>query len=190
MAKREDSLDIEPRGERPWRRLSRQPLVECEWLSHYADRILCSDGREIEFHALHYPMQVVGTAVLDNGRILLTRQYRYMVDSYDWELPAGNADPGEDLLQAALRETREETGYELADCRPVTVFYPQIGRSDHCFHLFKAGLAGAPQGEYDHAETFGLRWFTKEEARELIAGGGCRDGFALLALYMWLAGEL
>ena len=105
MKKKEDELlDTALKGEPPWKLIKRTPLVECPWLSHYADQIICSDKKEIEFHAIEYPMPVVGVLLLDDqNRVLLTKQYRYMVKSFDWELPAGNADPKEDLEAACRR---------------------------------------------------------------------------------------
>ena len=185
----EKELEIEVQGKAPWERQARRVILECPWLSHYADTVHCSDGREIEFHAIEYPLPVVGVVLLnDEGKILLTKQYRYMVGTYDWELPAGNADTNEDLEAAARRETLEETGYEMEECLFVRDCFPQIGRSNHHFHLFFGHVKKAPQKPYDGGETFGLKWFSQEEAKALIDKGFCRDGFAMLAIYMWLSG--
>ena len=180
---------MKDKNDPPWQLLERKLLVRSPWLNHYADRILCSGKKEIEFHALEYPMPVVGVLLVNaNEEVLLTRQYRYMVKCYDWELPAGNADPGEDLELAARRETLEETGYAMETCKLQKTFYPQIGRSNHCFNLF-AGTGPKKETEkYDETETFGLKWFSKKEALELVKTDACRDGFALLAINMWLSG--
>ena len=187
--KDDELLETKLTGEPPWKLVKRTPLVECPWLSHYADQIICSDKKEIEFHAIEYPMPVVGVLLIDNlNRVLLTKQYRYMVKSYDWELPAGNADPKEDLEAACRRETMEETGYAMKECRLIKTFYPQIGRSNHCFNLFVGTGPKKVSEDYDRGETFGLKWFTMEEAKALAESDNCRDGFCLLALNMWFAG--
>src|SRR5215467_9477062 len=54
---------------------------------------------------------VVVMPVLDDGKIVLIRQYRYAARQYLWELVAGRIDEGETPLQAAARELKEETGY-------------------------------------------------------------------------------
>ena len=100
------------------------------------------------------------------------------------------SDPGEDLEKAARRETLEETGFAMNSCRLVKTFYPQIGRSDHCFNLFVGTGPEKASEKYDEGETFGLKWFTMEEAKALVKSDNCRDGFALLALNMWFAGAL
>ncbi|MFR8547902.1 MAG: NUDIX hydrolase [Lachnospiraceae bacterium] len=69
-------------------------------------------------------------------RVVLIRQYRYAIDGYIYELPAGLVEPGEDCHAAAVREMREETGLTL---HPLTVdtiyekpYYTTIGMTDEC----------------------------------------------------------
>src|SRR5262245_23832749 len=57
---------------------------------------------------------VAAIPVLDDGRIVLVRQYRYAVSSYVWELPAGRRDPGETPEAGARRELEEEVGLRAA----------------------------------------------------------------------------
>ena len=49
----------------------------------------------------------------EKDKVLLVRQYRYSLDEYIYEFPAGLVDPGEDFRQAAVREVKEETGLTL-----------------------------------------------------------------------------
>jgi ADP-ribose pyrophosphatase len=69
-------------------------------------------------------------------RVVLIRQYRYTIDDYIYELPAGLVEPGEDYHEAAVRELREETGLNL---QPLLVdpiyerpYYTTIGMTDEC----------------------------------------------------------
>ena len=56
-------------------------------------------GKKIDYHALEFPMKVAGILpVRDDGKILLTLQYRYMAGQLSWEIPAGNLDEAEDLI--------------------------------------------------------------------------------------------
>lgn len=69
-------------------------------------------------------------------RVILIRQYRYAIDGYIYEFPAGLVEPGEDYHAAAVREMREETGLTL---HPIPVdriyekpYYTTIGMTDEC----------------------------------------------------------
>lgn len=167
----------------PWKRIQRRTLVESAWIRHHLDTLELPSGEMIDFHALEYPMAVAGIVpVGDDGRILLTRQYRYMADRYSWEIPAGNVDTGEDLITGARRELVEETGYSAETLEPLYEFFPQIGRSDHYFNLFVARGLNKVSEQIDTDEVFELRWFRLEEILEWIRANNLCDGFTAIAI--------
>ena len=69
-------------------------------------------------------------------RVVLIRQYRYAIDSYIYEFPAGLVEPGEDYHASAVREMREETGLILHPLKVDTIYekpyYTTIGMTDEC----------------------------------------------------------
>ncbi len=69
-------------------------------------------------------------------RVVLIRQYRYSIDNYIYEFPAGLVEPGEDYHVSAVREMREETGLTLHPIKVDTIFekpyYTTIGMTDEC----------------------------------------------------------
>jgi ADP-ribose pyrophosphatase len=169
--------------EKAWKRSARKTLVESEWIRHHIDTLELPSGKIIDFHALEYPMQVAGIIpVGDDGRILLTLQYRYMADRYSWEIPAGNVPEGEDLVAGARRELVEETGYDAKTLEHLYEFFPQIGRSDHYFNVFVARDLEKISATVDTDEVFELRWFTPEEILAAIRANDFCDGFTATAI--------
>ncbi len=92
----------------------------------------------------------------DNRRVLLLRREIFVF----WDLPGGGIESGEEPSAAAVRECREETGYEVSIDRPVGTYRHQsvYGRGDQLTHVFRAHPCGGAPRRLG-LETTGLRWF-------------------------------
>ena len=127
---------------------------------------------------------VAALPVFDDGRVLLVRQYRYAVDAFVWELPAGRRDPGETPEEGARRELEEEVGLRAGSLEPVLVFWTTPGFCDEVMHLFRAAslVPVPPRPEAD--ERIESATFTLEEAMAMLEQGEIREGKTLVALLM------
>ena len=127
---------------------------------------------------------VAALPVLDDGRIVLVRQYRYAVDALVWELPAGRRDPGETPDEGARRELEEEVGLRAGALEPLLVFWTTPGFCDEVMHLFRAtGLTKVPpRPEAD--ERIEAATFTLDEAEAMVRRGEIREGKTLVALLL------
>jgi 8-oxo-dGTP pyrophosphatase MutT (NUDIX family) len=98
-----------------------------------------------------------------DGRVLL-REPRNHYDGNVWTFSKGRPQPGETQREAALRETREETGVfaDIVDRVPGT--FPGTVTETTYFLMRPTGLCRPP----DTKETWSVRWATPDEARELI----------------------
>ncbi len=168
-------------------RLSRETILESEYLNLHIDRVRQPNGFVIErFHYVEYPRPAVGVVVEDElGRVVLVRVPRYTINSCTWSVPAGGVDEGEDTLLAAEREAREETGFESSEHRLIYSYYPQAGSSNKHF-LVVFCKAGEQTGTFDPDEISEVGWFTRDEIERMIDLGEIEDGLGLTALLMWL----
>jgi len=109
---------------------------------------------------------------------------RFITDRWGWEIPAGAAEPGEDLAAAALRELEEESGVRCRTAEPLAQFATSNGLTDQQFHLYRASdlTAGGPITSPE--ESSEQRWLTRDQRQELIATGQIHDGPTLLALLL------
>ena len=138
---------------------------------------------------VRHPGSVVILAVEESNsqpRVLLERQYRYTVQDYLWELPAGRIDEGESELAAAKRELLEETGYAARSWRRIMKYYASPGFVAEPMALFLArGLrAGAAHPEED--EVIQLRLVPLPEAVRMVMRGTIRDSKTMSGV-LWLA---
>jgi ADP-ribose pyrophosphatase len=97
-----------------------------------------SDARRFTLAILRHPGACAVVPLLDDGRVLLLRQYRHAVRRTLWEVPAGKLDPGEALEQCALRELKEETGYSAGSLTALGTICVTPGYSDELIHLYLA----------------------------------------------------
>jgi 8-oxo-dGTP pyrophosphatase MutT (NUDIX family) len=96
------------------------------------DRIRSPNGTELDIEMIRHPgaaavVPLVTSADAADPAVLLIRQYRYAADGMLWEIPAGVLEPGEDPLDCARRELREETGAEADQIEHLTTIFTTPG---------------------------------------------------------------
>lgn len=149
------------------------------------DRVRLPDGSEGVREFVTHPGAVVMIPVLDDGRLIFERQYRYPVGRVMIELPAGKIDVNEDTLETAKRELREETGYEAAQWRHLGTIHPTIGYADERIEIYLAQqLSALGTNELDEGEFLEVMTLTLDEALEEVRAGRLTDGKTLSAL-LW-----
>jgi len=137
---------------------------------------------------IHYPGAAVILPVLADGSVLLIRNYRFAVDEYLYELPAGTLDEGEDPAHCARRELTEETGYTAREIRKLGQFYTVPGTADELMHAYLATDLTEGRQALERHEQITVERISESRVREMIRDGRVHDGktIATFALY-WLA---
>lgn len=149
------------------------------------DRVRLPDGSEGVREYVTHPGAVVIIPVLDDGRLIFERQYRYPVGRVMLELPAGKIDPDEDTLDTAKRELHEETGYAAAVWRHLGTMHPTIGYADERIEIYLAQqLTALESNALDEGEFLELLPLTLDKALDEVRAGRLTDGKTLSAL-LW-----
>ena len=149
------------------------------------DRVRLPDGSEGVREYVTHPGAVVMIPVLDDGRLLFERQYRYPLGRVMLELPAGKIELDEDTLETARRELREETGYEAALWRHLGTMHPTIGYADERIEIYLAQkLSALPGNALDEGEFLEVVTLSLDEALAEVRAGRLTDGKTLSAL-LW-----
>jgi ADP-ribose pyrophosphatase len=176
--------------EKTGRRVSRRTAYEGRIFRIEVDRVELPSGHTVDMEIVRHPGSVVLLPVPAPGHIILVRQYRYTVDRWIWELPAGSLKPGEDPAEAAARECEEEIGRVPRRVSRLRSFFPTPGFCDEemNFYLCEELTAPAPEStaRKDEDEDLEPRVFTMADARRMIDSGDIVDlktavGIALIA---------
>jgi len=106
-------------------------------------------GAVFERDVVAFGEAVVVVPILDDGRVVMVKQWRAPVGAWVLEVPAGRLEPGENPLEAAGRELEEETGYRAGELVGLGSFYATPGYSDEVMHFFAARKLeeGSPRPE-------------------------------------------
>jgi ADP-ribose pyrophosphatase len=102
------------------------------------DEVELPNGRRTKRDVVRHPGAVAIVPLLPDGRIVLVRQYRYAAGKTLLEIPAGTLEPGEDPLECAARELREETGFEAGEMEGLLSCFMAPGYSSEVIHFFVA----------------------------------------------------
>ena len=151
--------------------LTSQQVFKGGFLDVRRDTIALPSGQQTTREYVVHPGACVVIPLLDNGDVVLEKQYRYPVQREMIEFPAGKLDPNEDPLVCALRELREETGYSASEWAYAGCMHLAIAYSTEVIHIYFA--RGLTLGERDLDEGEFLDVFTAP-AEQLIAW--CADG--------------
>lgn len=150
----------------------------------YAENVTLPNGVTMDIEVIRHPGAAAIVPVMDDGQILMLKQYRHAVGGFIWEIPAGTLDPGEDVDACAARELTEETGYRARQMQKLGQITPLPAYSDERIHLYLAtGLSRASQN-LDADELLYVHPVAMDRAMAMIADGTIQDAKTITGLHL------
>ena len=158
-------------------RLSHERVYDGKVFDVDRDQVRMPNGREVTVDVVRHPKSVVLIPVPEPGQVILIRQYRYAVNAFLWELPAGSVDEGETPEQAARRECHEEIGQVPGTIVRLGAMYPTPGYCDEEMVFFRLSNLEAPAetAAVDEDEDIEAKPFELREARDMVRRGEITD---------------
>ena len=144
-------------------------------------------GRKVKREIIEHRGAAAMLAFDEKGKVILVKQHRYP-HGYVLEIPAGTLDKGENPLNCAFREIKEETGYSAKKMTPLLSYYPSIGYNKEVIHCFLAsGLKKSGSLKLDDDEIISVVKMDFKKLIQMIKSGKIIDSKTICAVLTYAA---
>jgi len=167
------------------RRLSGEQVWRGHFLDVRRDVIVQHGGHTALREYIVHPGAVMVVPLLDDGRLVLERQFRYPLGRVLLEFPAGKRDPGEAVQRCAQRELVEETGYQAREWARACAVHNACAYADEAIEIWFARGLSAGVRSLDAGELIDVCTMTEAELDALASRGELTDVKTLIGL-QWL----
>lgn len=166
------------------KRLSRTIVAKGAILSYCHDEILVPNGHKVTYDFIKHQGAAAVVPVMEDGRLLLVRQYRNALDRFTLEIPAGGLDgPDEPTIKAAARELEEETGYKSDDITFLYSTYPAVAYSGEKIDVYLAKNLQPSKQHLDEDEFLAVEAWRIEDLMPMIFDGTLQDAKTIAAIF-------
>ncbi|MCI9125708.1 MAG: NUDIX hydrolase [Eubacterium sp.] len=157
-------------------RIGREVVYKGAILQFCKDNIVTPKGNQVKWDYLEHKGAAAVIPVMDDGRILMVRQWRNAIDKFALEIPAGGKDSiTEPSIECAARELEEETGYKTDKLEFLQTIVPAIAYSGEKIDVFVAFDLKKGIQHFDPDEEIELELFSVEELIEMIIKNEIND---------------
>lgn len=171
-----------------WKVYGERTIYDNYWASVALVDVEPPDGERFEHHKVYLPPAAMVAMLDDQDRVFMMWRHRFIPDVWNWELPGGVVDDGEEPAATVAREAVEETGYRpRGDVEHVVTFEPMIGTVTSPHHVFLArGVewVGDPTEKNESQRT---AWVPLTDLPQLLTSGKIVNSGTLVAVLHLLA---
>lgn len=164
--------------------VSAEAIFDGKIIKVHRDTIILPNKKKATREVVDHPGAIAVVPILDDGRIVMVKQYRYPIKEITLEIPAGKLDMDEDPLDCVVRELREETGYEAKHIEKLTSIYTAPGFSNEIIHIYVAKELTMKETCPDEDEFIDVIAYKREEIKTKIANGTINDAKTLVGLLL------
>jgi 8-oxo-dGTP pyrophosphatase MutT (NUDIX family) len=167
----------------PWQTLTSTEVYRNPWIQVVEHRVIRPDGKPGIYGVVAFQNLAVGVLALnEEGFMVLVGQWRYPLGGYSWEIPEGGCPLGQDPLETAQRELREETGLEAHEWDSMLRMHLSNSVSDEAAVVYLARSLRQGFAEPEGTEKLVVRWVRPTEAWDMIKQGLITDAISVAAI--------
>lgn len=163
---------------------SSRVVWSCPWYSVRQDEITLPDGRDGVYNVVQHPGAAWIIPLTAAGEVVMLYHYRYTVDDWCWEVPAGGLKPGLSMEETALAELREEVGGTAAWLEYFGRFYTANGICNEEARIYIAGGVTLGETEHEAAEVIEVHTLPLEQVLSMARANQISDAPSALALLL------
>ena len=164
------------------KRMGRELAYQGTVLKVYKDQMKFSNGNTEDWDFIHHDGAAAVIPVMDDGKILMVKQYRNALERDTLEIPAGKLDdPDEEGIVCASRELKEETGYSSDDLEWLLTIRTTVAFCDERIEVFVARNLIPGEQHLDEDEFVDVKAYKLEELKGMIFEGKIQDSKTMAA---------
>ncbi len=164
------------------KRLKRELQCEGAITKYYKDTVQLPDGKTEIYDFVAHNGAAAAVGVLEDGRLLMVRQYRNALDRFTLEIPAGGLNPQEPTIDAAARELEEETGYRCGKIEKLITIRTTVAFCNEKIDVYLASELEKTAQHLDEDEYVNVECHTVEELEKMIYEGTIEDGKTIASI--------
>jgi ADP-ribose pyrophosphatase len=164
-----------------WKTISSKIIHKNPWWQLKHNVFQLPNGRKGNYYIVHTDGASMVVPMID-GKIILIRQYRYPINIWNWELPAGGVKKGSNYLRTAKEELEEETGFRAKKIKNIGKFYPYMGMGDEMCQVFLATDLVETKTDREDTEDIQIKKIGIKKVYQMIDKGEITDGMTITSL--------
>jgi 8-oxo-dGTP pyrophosphatase MutT (NUDIX family) len=166
-----------------WKTLETRVVYDNPWITVREDKVINPGGGENDYGHVHFKKKAIAIVPLDDdGNTWIVGQDRFTLGEYSWEVPMGASESGEEPLETAHRELREETGLAAKKMTSLMRLHTSNSITDEVGFVFVAEDLSEGQTQFDEMEILDIRKLPLHEVVAMIGRGEMTDAISVAAI--------
>lgn len=166
-----------------WKKIESRIVYDNPWMTVFEDRVINPGGGENDYGYVHFKTTAIAVVPIDeDGNTWIVGQDRYTLGEYSWEVPMGASEQGEEPLETAHRELREETGLSARNMKQIMRLHTSNSITDETGYVFVADGLSQGDTQFDEMEVLEVRKLPLGEVVGMIYRGEMTDAISVAAI--------